>query len=164
MLNDFELHILQFGCKYGIISTKLTLYVCEMIANGKVADMQYLRLLKALNDFFDKDEILTVLVTHMIRNELVGPEYAGLYEKGILRGLRITRLYEFYIESLDKKELKRLPQIVLRYFTYESSLSTKSKAYLYADILKNHTGPEKSEHVCTADRAVCLWADEKGIY
>ena len=67
MLNDFELHILQFGCKYGIISTKLTLYVCEMIANGKVADMQYLRLLKALNDFFDKDEILTVLVTHMIR-------------------------------------------------------------------------------------------------
>lgn len=139
VLNDFELHILQFGCKYGIISTKLTLYVCEMIANGKVADMQYLRLLKALNDFFDKDEILTVLVTHMIRNELIGPEYAGLYEKGILRGLRITRLYEFYIESLDKKELKRLPQIVLRYFTYESSLSTKSKAYLYADILKNHS-------------------------
>lgn len=75
----------------------------------------------------------------MIRNELIGPEYAGLYEKGILRGLRITRLYEFYIESLDKKELKRLPQIVLRYFTYESSLSTKSKAYLYADILKNHS-------------------------
>ena len=95
VLNDFELHILQFGCKYGIISTKLTLYVCEMIANGKVADMQYLRLLKALNDFFDKDEILTVLVTHMIRNELVGPEYAGLYEKGILRGLALRVCMNF---------------------------------------------------------------------
>lgn len=137
VINDFELQVLQFGCKYKVISSKLALHACELISNEKVAHIRYLKLLYALNDLFDNDEILTVLVTHMIRNELIGTPYTAIYEKGILRGLRITRLYEFYMESLDKKHMKRLPQIVLRYFTYESQLSSRTKAYLYANIITN---------------------------
>lgn len=146
VLNDFELQVLQFGCKYKLITSKLAMYVCELISNEKIANIKYLKLLYALNDIFDNDEILTVLVTHMIRNELTAPEYTNLYEKGILRGLRITRLYEFYIESLDKKNMKRLPQIVLRYFTYESSLSDRSRAYLYANILINLGSSKDTMH------------------
>lgn len=137
VLNDFEIQVLLFGCKYKVISSKLASYACELISNEKLAQMKYLKLLNAFNDLFDSDEILNVLVTHMIRNELIGPQYAALYEKGILRGLRITRLYEFYMESLDKNGMKRLPQIVLRYFAYESALSRQAESYLYANIITN---------------------------
>lgn len=137
VLNDFEIQVLLFGCKYKVISSKLALYACELISNEKVAQLKYLKLLYAFNELFDNDEILQVLVTHMIRNELTGSEYAALYEKGILRGLRITRLYEFYMESLDKSNMRRLPQIVVRYFYYESVLSRQTESYLYANIITN---------------------------
>jgi hypothetical protein len=147
VLNDFEIQVLLFGCKNELVTTKLALHICELVSNEKIAGMHLLKLLNALNDYFDNDEILTVLVTHMIRNELVGTQYVKLYEKGILRGLRITRLYEFYLESHDKKTKKRLPQIVVRYFAYESRLSTEAKAYLYANIITNISSSRETMNV-----------------
>lgn len=137
VLNHFELQVIRFGCKYQLISEDLAGHICDLIQNEKVAAPTYLKILNSLYEKYDSDEILTVLVTHLIRNELVGTEYVSLYEKGILRGLRITRLYEYYIMSLNQKEMPRLPKMVLMYFGYESQLAYGGKAYLYANIISN---------------------------
>lgn len=137
VLNRFELQVLNFGCKYQMVSEKLAFQAAALINNEKIASASMLQLLKQLNDTYDSDEILSVLVKQMVRNERTGPACFALYEKGILRGLRITQLYEYYIKSSDRSRRPRLPKMVLMYFAYDSALDYASKAYLYADILEN---------------------------
>jgi hypothetical protein len=137
VLNSFELQVINFGCKNHMISEKLASHICSLVNNEKVASRPMLHILECLNTMYDNDEILTVLVTHLIRNELIGKKYFHLYEKGILRGLRITRLYEFYIASIDKNTMEHLPKMVLMYFAYDTQLEYQAKAYLYANIIIN---------------------------
>lgn len=139
VLNDFEYQVIHFGCKYQSITKELALQVCQIIQNEKVANRRYLHILNTLYQMYEEDEILSVLVAHLIRNELVGEEYLPLYEKGILRGLKITRLYEYYMMSLKSNQMKRLPKMVLMYFVYDSELEYHTKAYLYANIITNGT-------------------------
>lgn len=137
VLNHFELQVLNFGCKYQLVSEKLALQAAALIDNEKIAAPPMLRILKKLNDAYASDEILGVLVKQMVRNELTGSACFEFYEKGILRGFRITQLYEYYIKSMDWSRRPRLPKMVLMYFAYDSALDYASKAYLYANILEN---------------------------
>ncbi len=137
VLNNFELRVLMFGCKRGIVSEKLAMQVVEIISNEKCASMQMINLLKMINETYENDEILTCLVTQMIRSGIVGSGSFELYEKGILRGLRITQLYEYYIKSMDKSKMLPLPKIVLMYFSYDTAMDYADKAYLYANIIAN---------------------------
>ncbi|MDO5403623.1 MAG: DUF5717 family protein, partial [Eubacteriales bacterium] len=139
VLNKFELEIITFGCRYNIIQEKLAIQISDVIGNEKLAKGTSINLLKKLYEVYEDDRILTPLVTHMIRNSYVGEDSFPYYEKGVLRGLRITRLYEYYIASMKKDYDRKLPKVVLMYFAYDNELEYGLKAYLYANILKNKT-------------------------
>lgn len=142
VLNRFEMCVLDFGVKNGLILEKLAEQIAFLIHNEKVATLAMVKILIELEKKYKSDMILEILVTQLIRNEFTGKQYFKLYEKGILRGLRITQLYEYYIKSIDRSRYIRLPKIVLMYFTYESNLDAADKAYLYADILINEADNE----------------------
>lgn len=134
VLNQFEMRVINYGCKNGIITEKLAMQIADVAANEKNISINTLIILKKLYEQFDKDEILTVLVTQMIRMGMTGDNCFEIYEKGVLRGLRITRLYEFYIASMPKNIERQLPKIVLMYFAYDNILSDSDKAF-YMQIL-----------------------------
>lgn len=136
VLNQFEIRVINFGCRYDIISEKLAMQIAAVAANEKNIDINMLIILRKLYEKFDKDEILTALVTHMVRLGMTGENCFPVYEKGILRGLRITRLYEFYIASMKKDIYTQLPKIVLMYFAYDNTLGDREKAFLYANIVR----------------------------
>lgn len=137
VMNRFEMKIIAFGCRCRMIQEKLAIQVSEVIGNEKVASPAGIDLLKKLYEMYEDDRILNALVTQMIRNAYTGADSFAYYEMGILRGLRITRLYEYYLASVHKDYDKRLPKVVLLYFEYESKMDYRLKAYLYANVLKN---------------------------
>lgn len=137
VLNKFEMKILTFGCRYNIIQEKLAIQISEVVGNEKVAGSEAVRLLKQLYQVYEDDRLLSAIVTQMIRNAYIGEDSFSYYEKGVLRGLRITRLYEYYLASVKKDYDKRIPKVVLMYFQYDNELEYGLKAYLYANILKN---------------------------
>lgn len=137
VLNHFELKVMTFGIRYGIIQEKLAKQFADVAGNEKVATPECMELLKKIYDLYENDQILTVLVTHMIRNACIGQESFPYYEKGVLRGLRITRLYEYYLASVCREYDRKLPKVVLMYFEFENELEYRLKAYLYANILMN---------------------------
>lgn len=143
VLNDFEVQVLNFGCKYNLIEKELAHHICNIIGSTKVVSVRILGILKYLNSCFNDDYILSSLITHMIRNNLIGVSYVNLYETGILRGLKITGLYESYILSLDKSKMNALPKMVLMYFAYENQLDINARSYLYASILTNNQQDKK---------------------
>lgn len=140
VFNRFEMQVLNFGCKYKLISERLALQASDLIVNEKYADKKLVALVEKLYAIYDRDEILSCLVTHMIRNGMTGKGSFPLYEKGVLRGLRITQLYEYYIKSMDKTKMPRLPKMVLMYFSYDTAMDHADKAYLYANVLANESG------------------------
>lgn len=135
VLNRFEIRVINFGCRYGIINEKLAMQIADVAASEKNGSYELVSLLKKLNEQFGSDEILTSLVSHMIRLGLTGEQYFDIYELGVLRGLRITRLYEFYIASMRKDVGRQLPKIVMMYFSYDNTLVGMDKAFLYANII-----------------------------
>jgi hypothetical protein len=137
VLNRFELQAVYYGCRNNIIEEPLSKQIAELIGSQRVASPKMLEIQKLIYAKFETDENLNVLCSQMIRNGLFGKDCLSVYEKAILRGLRITRLYEYYIKSVGKEKYTRLPKIVLMFFAYDSGLDYKDKAYLYANIITN---------------------------
>lgn len=142
VFNNFELQVILFGTKYRLISEKLAQQVSAVIGTQKYASAQLVMVLKAVYEIYENDEILLSLISQMIRNEMYGEEYFSIYEKGVLRGIKITRLYEYYIKSIGKKKL-RLPKLVLMYFAYDTLMNYKDKAYLLANVICNEKDNEE---------------------
>lgn len=137
VLNEFELQVINFACKNNLINEKMAEQICEVCKTEKSVSKTYLRILKKVYDRYENDEMLNVLCTNLIRNELNGPEFFDIYEKSIIKNFRITKLYEYYMDSIDESKLQLLPKMVLLYFAYNNQLEYDKKAFLYASIINN---------------------------
>ncbi|MGN0316646.1 MAG: DUF5717 family protein [Lachnospira sp.] len=137
VLNKFEMQVLLFGCKYNLIQEKLAVQAADIINNEKLAGDAHITILGRLYELYDNDEILNCLVTQMVRNGYVSEKYFEIYEKGILRGLKITRLYEYYVASMVKDLDKKIPKMVLMYFAYDNSQEFRYRDFLYANVVVN---------------------------
>ncbi len=51
--------------------------------------------------------------------------------------LRITRLYEYYIETMSRNYQGTLPQVIRMYFAYNNTLSDGKKAFVYSNVIRN---------------------------
>ena len=134
-LNDFELSVLLYGCKERILDKRLVSQICELVVriDGKFS-MLY-RLLTYLYYYNESDSVLESLCTLLIRNGCTGRKYINWYELAIERELKITKLFEYYIESCEKNIEAEIPKMVLLYFSYDSFISDETKAYLFANII-----------------------------
>jgi hypothetical protein len=54
-----------------------------------------------------------------------------------MQELKITRLYEYYMYSIDLNTVTEIPRIVLMYFSFQSDLDYETNAYLYAYVVNN---------------------------
>lgn len=137
VLNNFELQVINFACRNGLVFDKLAEQICELCKTEKSVSKTFLRIIKKVYDIYQNDEMLNVLCTNLIRNEISGPEAFEIYEKSIIKNFRITKLYEFYMASIDESMMRQLPKMVLLYFAYNNQLDVDKKAFLYADIIVN---------------------------
>ena len=67
-------------------------------------------------------------------------EYFRWFELAVERDIRLTRVFEYYMETLDISYHRELPKSLLMYFNYNNSnLGDMRKAYIYADVIANKT-------------------------
>ena len=64
-------------------------------------------------------------------------EYFRWYSLAVEHEIRITRLYEYYIETLEGSSSQELPQPVRMYFVYNNTLGERKKAFLYASVIRH---------------------------
>ena len=137
VLNTFELNVLYFGIKYGMLTQKLCNHVAGMIMGVRFGSDKFLRLMMEMYKYYNDLTILEGVCKILIRNHCVGEKYLTYYELGIRSELKITQLFESYIESRDLEDMTPLPKMVLMYFSYNNSLDYVRKAYLFANIIHN---------------------------
>ncbi len=136
-LERFELQVLYYGNKKGILSLDLLEQVYYLV--GKVKDFSPL-LYHILEKCYEKsrdERIVKEICTLLIKGGLVEKKYYHWFKLGIETGIRITNLYEYYMMSLDLEKEEEIPKIVLLYFTYQSNLDHAHTAYLYSYVAEH---------------------------
>lgn len=145
-LGDFEIQVMNFGIKNDCITIDLALQYTYLANRLKFYHPIVFRGLTRLYKLHKKDEILSAICSLLIKGHKRDSKYFHWYKQGVESQLRITELYEYYMYSVDENWMEPLPQPLLLYFIYNSSLNDKKRAYLYANIIINKNKNEQMYH------------------
>lgn len=135
-LGEFEQQVLLFAMKQDMLTKEMMDQVHILISKNRAFSKKMFRVLCAYYDKSGDDDTLEAILTMLTRNQKIGQKYLKWYRLGIEKELRITRLYEHFMQSLDLSKPEPLPKMLLMYFAYHSDLDDDHNAYLYAYIVK----------------------------
>lgn len=135
-LGMFEIRVLLFAAKYGLMTKELALYTANLASQLKSYDKHLFQTLVLCYKQYPESMILTSICTLLIKGNCVGKEYFEWYEKAVEEELKIAQLYEFYMESLDTENFQKpLPRSVYLYFLHGNMLDYGKCAFLYANVI-----------------------------
>ena len=135
-ISEFELQILTFGIKYGIVSEKLILTIVRGIETIKYFDRLLMKISDAYYERYKSDELLYASCVYLISHQVIDSKYFPWYSRGVARELKITRLYEYYMETLPDTFRGILPREIILYFSMGSELPDKKQAAFYANLIR----------------------------
>lgn len=136
-LGNFEKQLLLYGAKQEILSSDVILQFVTLMQREREFSPILYRILKACYQIRPDTAVLQEICSMLVKGNKTGQAYYQWYKHGVEEGLRITRLYEHFMMSVDVNSPEPLPKIVLMYFSYQNNLSYELAAYLYANIHKN---------------------------
>lgn len=137
MINDFELQVLVFGCRYEGINLRLAMQISELAMVEKQFRPLLFYVLTNLYRRFGEREILTAICSLLIRGNKTDSRYFEWYRLGIEADIKLARLYEYYIFSMDDNEEVVFPEKLLMYFANNSQVLMEKQEVLYANIIEN---------------------------
>ena len=133
-LDGFERQVLLYGAKNRLLNEDVIRQFVYLVAKEKEYSLCLYRILETCYGLWQDDTVLQEICSLLIKGNKAGKKYFAWYERGVQRELRITRLYEYYMMSVDRDSTKMLPKIVLMYFSYQNSLHYELTAFLYANV------------------------------
>lgn len=136
-LSNYEITILLSGCGKGYISRELALQTAQLSLLLKKYHPHVLRLLEQFYQEYEEDTILTAICSLLIKGNKTQESYFHWYELAIEKDIKLTRLYEYYLNSAPTDYSGLLPQTVLMYFIYNNSLDYKKQTFLYCNVIRN---------------------------
>ncbi len=136
-LNEFELQVMNFGIRNNLVSKETALQFTYLAGRRKNFHPLVFRCLTALYRKYRQTEILSAICCMLIKGLKKTSEYFEWFRLGVEAQLRITELYEYYVYTANEELEGPLPDPVLLYFIYNSSLNDRKRAFLYANIIKN---------------------------
>lgn len=135
-LGEFEMQMLRYAAKHDLLTDEIIMQLHYLVPRKQESAEGLLAILKRSYEKRPDCETLQNICTLLIRGNCRGKEEFPWYAAGVDENLRITKLYEYYMYSLDMEELVKLPKVIYMYFAYHNNLDWERSAYLYASLLK----------------------------
>lgn len=135
-LGSFEVHVLNFGIKYELVSEDVANQYAYLATKERYFQRLIYLGLERLYERYQTKDLLIAICTMLIRGHMRAPKYFKWFQLGVQAQIRVTELHEYYMYTIDEHSKEKLPQPILLYFIYNSSLNDKKRAYLYARIVK----------------------------
>lgn len=136
-LSHFELSLVTFALRKGILSGNIRDRFVFLVSKENAYSDEIFNLLTECYELEDKDDTLVEICSQLMKGNRIGTGYFKWYEKAVDKELRINRLYEYYLMSIDMEYEGTLPKLVLMYFAYRSNLDYERNAFLYANIIRH---------------------------
>lgn len=136
-MNPYTIQITNWVLKMGIMSGELKQQYIYLVGREKKFHPLLFNGLVKLYKEEPSDDILVAICSMLIKGQKVNKKYFEWYRLGVEAQIKLTELYENYMYTLDESLGEPLPQAIMVYFLYDSTLSNRKKAYLYANIIRN---------------------------
>lgn len=135
-LTPFWMQVFCYAGKADILTEELVMRLAYLSGYEK---RFYGSLYKALAFGYEKfpsDDVLEAICKYIMKGEPRKPVYFKWFSLAVSQGLRLTRLFEYYVETMDITYRRQLPKPLLMYFAYnDNSLGDGRKAYVYASVI-----------------------------
>lgn len=135
-LTPFVVQTLNFMAKYDYLTDECIGQIHYLSGRLKHYSERMYGILRICYEKKQDTESLRAICTLLMKGNKTGPAYASWYRKGIEKDLWLTRLYEYYILSVDLETEEEIPAAALRYFSYSAQLPYERAAYLYAYVTR----------------------------
>lgn len=130
----FELQVLRFAAKEDVLTVEIVRHLAVLASHyGKYSN----QLLKILEIAFGKEpspELMGAICLQLMKGERRDEKAFAWYAHGVSQELRLTGLYEYYMESTPQLDLREMPQIIRMYFAYDTTLDYRRRAAIYRRI------------------------------
>lgn len=136
-LSETEIVAVRFGLKNEYLNKEAIEGFLQLAAREKEFSPKVFKLLSIIYDNTKQPEIIRIMCAMLIKGGRLEYRYHGFYLEGIRCGFKIVGIQENFLRSMDKNIYELIPDSVLRYFNYKSSLTDAEYAYLYANVITN---------------------------
>ncbi len=133
-LESYEISLLLFAMKHDALNAEIAERIQFLCGREKEYDFRIYAILKYCYEKCPTKEMVQAICTYLMKGNCIGEEYFPWYAKAVDLELRLTRLYEYYIMSIDLNYKGELPQMVMMYFAYQNNLDYERMAFLYANV------------------------------
>lgn len=147
-LSPFWMQVFCFAGKHGLLTEELVMRLAYLSGYEKKFYGSLYQALAAGYEKFPSDDVLEAICKYIMKGEPRKQKYFRWFSLAVDQGLRITRLYEYYVETMDISYRRQLPKSLLMYFAYnDNSLGDARKAYVYASVIASKdTDPHTYEN------------------
>lgn len=130
--------VFLYAGKEKLLTEELSMRLAYLSGYEKGFSRSLYRALTYAYRAYPSDDTLEAVCKYIMKGNPRDREYFPWFALAVERGLRLTRLYEYYMETLDTSHQRELPKTLLLYFAYNnSSLNDTAKAFLFANIIAN---------------------------
>ena len=94
-------------------------------------------LLEYIYQRYPSAQVVRAICRLIMKGKAGEERYFKWYELAVQKDLKITKLYECYIETLSRNYRGMLPRMIRMYFGYNNTLSDTKKAFVYSNVIRN---------------------------
>lgn len=131
----FTVRIMLWARKHDALTKDMCMQFAHVLEVTRTYDKNVFKLLKFAYEKYPEDSLLQAIVSYLIKSGCVGEKYYPYYKAAIERDVRVTGIFEAYINSMPANSVDQLPELVTKFFRYNNNLSYEKKALLYANII-----------------------------
>ncbi|HCI73182.1 MAG TPA: hypothetical protein DHV42_01405 [Lachnospiraceae bacterium] len=140
--NPFLLHewtpgariVINWAVKEKVLDERMILHSMNLIRRRGGFDPVTFRMLGTLYEDTHMDDVLAVRAQMAIDGEKKEEKYFPLYQAAVARDLKITGLYEYYMQTMSEVRIEQMPQVIRRYFAMNETMDWQKKARIYRNL------------------------------
>jgi len=135
--DKLERKIIYWAVKHNALTAKMAEQVRQLIPQMTSFHPVWYRIMEACFEKYPSNELLQEICGYCIRAGRYGKPFFKWYDAGVKEELRIGGLYEAWMLSAGREQLRRIPKLITMYFQYHSNLAYQQQAMLYSAIITN---------------------------
>ena len=135
-ISPFWMQVFHYAGKNKMLTEELVMRLAYLSGYEKEFHGTLFRALAEGYEEFPSDETLEAVCKYIMKGEPRQEKYFKWFSLAVEQGLRLTRLYEYYVETMDISYQRELPKPLLMYFAYnDNTLGDTRKAFVYASVI-----------------------------
>ncbi len=136
-LSSFWIQVLLYSARHHLLTEEFAMRIAYLSSYLKSYSSSLYQLLSLCYEQFPQMDVLEAICRLIMRDDVEKDDYARWLKLAVDKDIRLTGLYEAFIESVDDSWQEILPNPIRKYFVYNNTLSDNNKAFVYANVLRH---------------------------